>query len=137
MVDTNLLLRRLAVIRHCVDRLKGRQHLSLKHFLEDPDAQDIVVHNLQIAVQAAVDAGAHIVTDQGWELPGSSVGTFEVLARHGVLPSELAQRLRKATQLRNLLVHVYDEIRFETIYSTYQNNLGDLEHFCESVAARF
>jgi hypothetical protein len=48
------------------------------------------------------------------------VGTFEVLARHGLLSADL-----------------YDRIRFETIYATYQDDLGDLEHFCQAIAARF
>lgn len=69
------------------------------------------------------------------------VDTFLLLRRlaviHGVLTAALAQRLRKAAQLRNLLVHVYDQIRFETIYATYQNDLGDLEDFCAAVVARF
>ncbi len=132
-MDRSLLLRRLAVTRGCLQRIESKRPLSLSQFLADADAQDVVLRNLQVAIQACLDCASHLISEQGWELPGSSVGTFGVLARHGVLEPELAQRLSQALRLRNMLVHAYDSLSLERIYETYQQDLGDLEDFCRAV----
>ncbi|MBI3929760.1 MAG: DUF86 domain-containing protein [Armatimonadetes bacterium] len=137
MVDTSLLLRRLATIRHSLDRLKSKRELSRAEFLADPDAQDVVLRHLQVGVQAALDAAFHVIRDAGWELPGASVASFEVLARHGVLEPELADRLRLAGQMRNLLVHVYDAINLDRVYEAYQHSAEDLERFCQALVVHF
>ena len=132
-MDRPLLLRRLAVTRGCLQRIQSKRDLSESQFLADPDAQDVVLRNLQVAIQACLDCASHIISEQGWELPGSNVGTFGVLARHGLLEPELAQRLSQALRLRNMLVHAYDSLSLERIYETYQEDLGDLEEFCRAV----
>lgn len=135
MVDTALLLRRLTVIRHSLARLESKQGLTREAFLADADAQDVVLRNLQVGVQACLDAGLHIIQDSGWELPGASVVVFEILARHGVVPAELASRLRRAAQMRNLLVHAYDAIDMARVHQTYTESSHDLEQFCRAVVA--
>ncbi len=127
------MLRRLAVTRGCLQRIQSKRGLSLAQFLADADAQDVVLRNLQVAIQACLDCASHIISEQGWELPGSNAGTFGVLARHGLLDSELALRLAQALRLRNMLVHAYDSLSLERIYETYQEDLADLEDFCRAV----
>lgn len=94
------MLRRLAVTRGCLQRLQSKRALTESEFLADADAQDVVLRNLQVATQACLNCASHIISEQGWELPGSNVGTFGVLARHGLLDPELAQRLSQALRLR-------------------------------------
>ncbi len=137
MVDPTLLLRRMATIRHCLERLETRQELSREQFLADPDAQDIVLRNLQVGVQAALDIALHIIRDEGWTMPGSSTGSFELLAQRGVIDFDLASRLRQAGQMRNLLVHVYDAIDLGKVYDVYQNHREDLTLFSRAVLEYF
>jgi len=101
--------------------------LSLARFLADADAQDVVFRNLQVAIQA------RLMSEQGWELAGSHPGTFGVLARHGLIDSELALRLAQALRPGNMLVHANDSLSLERIYETYQEDLADLEDFCRAV----
>lgn len=70
-------------------------------------------------------------------MPGSSVGSFEVLVGHGVLSAELGRRLRLAGQMRNLLVHVYDAVNLDRVYDAYQGSTSDLDEFCQAVVAHF
>ncbi|MBI3929425.1 MAG: DUF86 domain-containing protein [Armatimonadetes bacterium] len=137
MVDTSILLRRMATIRHSLSRLASKRGLSRAEFLADPDAQDVVLRHLQVGAQAALDAALHVIRDAGWELPGTSVGSFEVLARHGVIDPDLADRLRLAGQMRNLLVHVYDAINLDRVYEAYQHSAGDLERYCQALVGHF
>lgn len=132
-MDRNLILRRLAVVRGSLQRLHSKQGLSQEEFLQDADAQDVVLRHLQLAIQACLDCASHIISENGWELPGHSGGTFAVLARHQALDLALSQRLSQAVRLRNLLVHAYDSISLERVYETYHNDLDDLEQFCGQI----
>ncbi|MEW6283517.1 MAG: DUF86 domain-containing protein [Candidatus Eremiobacterota bacterium] len=138
MVDTNLLLRRVSVVRGCLQRLDSKRTLTRAEFLADADAQDVVLRNLQVAIQACMDAASHVVTDCGWELPGTTAGIFGVMARHGVIPAELSERLSRAVRLRNLLVHAYDSVSMERIHETLQGtDLDDLEQFCRALVTMY
>lgn len=137
MVDASIIRRRMATVRHCLDRLETKTGLSRDEFLASLDAQDVVLRNLQVGVQAAIDIALHVVRDEGWEMPGSSVGSFEVLVGHGVLSAELGRRLRLAGQMRNLLVHVYDAVNLDRVYDAYQGSTSDLDEFCQAVVAHF
>jgi uncharacterized protein YutE (UPF0331/DUF86 family) len=137
LVDTSILLRRMAIVRHCLNRLEKHSHMSTSEFMSDIDAQDIVLRNLQVGIQASLDIALHIVSDEGWELPGASTGTFDILSRHGVLPQELADRLRLAVQMRSLLVHAYDAIDMQRVHRTCQDCVSDLELFAECVVDHF
>ncbi len=137
MVDSAILLRRLASVRHCLERLDSKRTLVQEEFLRDLDAQDVVLRNLQVGIQAALDIALHIIRDSGWELPGASVGSFEILARQGVLSPELAARLRLAGQMRNLLVHVYDAIDITKVFQAYQVSVDDLEAFSRAIVAYY
>lgn len=111
--------------------------MSEAEFLADPDAQDVVLRNLQVGIQAALDIALHIVRDEGWELPGQTTAVFDILARHQVVEPDLAGRLRQAVQMRNLLVHAYDAIDHRRVYSAYQESANDLALFGKRVAERF
>lgn len=73
-MDKSLLLRRLAVTRGCLQRIQTKQSVRQTQGLTDLDAQDVVLRNLQVAIQACLDCASHIVSEESWELPGSKVG---------------------------------------------------------------
>jgi uncharacterized protein YutE (UPF0331/DUF86 family) len=64
-LDRSLLLRRLAVTRGCLQRIQSKQALSQSQFLADADAQDVVLRNLQVAIQACLDCASHIISEEG------------------------------------------------------------------------
>ena len=127
----------MALVRHCLERLGTKTGLTEAEFLADADAQDVVLRNLQVGIQAILDIGLHVVRDEGWELPGASTGTFDVLASRGVIEQGLADRLRLAVQMRNLLVHAYDAIDMRRVFRACPDSIGDLESFAQAVAAYF
>jgi len=52
--------------------------------------------------------------------PQTYYNAFAEMARHGVLPAELATRLASTTGLRNRLVHGYDDINHEIVRYSLQ-----------------
>ena len=137
LVDPSILLRRMSVIRHCLERLSSKEVLSEQEFLVDADAQDVVLRNLQVGVQAALDIALHVVRDENWQLPGASTGTFDILAQRNVISQDLADRLRLAVQMRTLLVHAYEAIDMRRVFRAYRDSAQDLDLFGKAIAQYF
>ena len=89
--------------------------------------------DFQIAIQAALDIGSVILSDQAVWVPGAYKDIFPKLAEIGVLPPEFAQRLVGMAKFRNVLVHLYLEVDLQRVYRYLQENLDDFETFARYV----
>jgi uncharacterized protein YutE (UPF0331/DUF86 family) len=84
MVNKSVTLRKISLVRHNLSRLKDKEDCSLEFLKNDLDAQDIVLHNLQLAIQGCIDIGSHVVSDEGWGVAGSLNEIFYILQNKGV-----------------------------------------------------
>jgi uncharacterized protein YutE (UPF0331/DUF86 family) len=103
MVKVDVVGRKLT---RATDRLdKAERILSgpAGEFLADEDAQDLASFHLFLAIQECIDLALHWVVDEGWEAPDDAGSTFLVLADRKVIDRELAERMRDAVGLRNLM----------------------------------
>lgn len=137
MVRRSVLLKRIAGVRDHLARVATRRHLPLDQFLCDRDSQDVVLHNLQLAVQGCIDLGSHLIADQGWGVPGSYAEVFDLLRQHDVLSADLSRRMVQAAGFRNILVHDYLEVDLPTAYEIAASRTADLEAFLARVVERF
>lgn len=67
-----------------------------------------------------------------WGPAEDSAAAVRLLAQHGVVDAELAQRLAAATGFRNVLVHGYAEIDDERVVANL-DLLGDFDAFSDQV----
>ena len=103
-------------------------------FLEDFRNSSSAKYLLVVAIEAAIDICNHIAARAFQRAPSSYSDCFAVLAEAKVISSDLATRLMKMAQFRNLLVHVYWEVDDGRVYEVLQNDLNDLDEFREQVA---
>jgi len=61
--------------------------------------------------------------------------SFDILARAGLIPEELAADLSDLAGFRNVLVHIYWGLNLEEIYGILQNDLKALRSFRDEVKA--
>jgi uncharacterized protein YutE (UPF0331/DUF86 family) len=134
MTDGPLLAKRLARIETCVADLRRRARPE--QLAEDVVEQGFVEHTLQIAIQSAMDCAAHIVTDERLGEPESRQRYFDILARHGWLSADLADKLKKMVGFRNVLVHGYDDVDLAIVRDVVEHRLGDLLEFVAAIRAR-
>ena len=134
MTDPDLVLKKLARIETCIQEL-GR--------FGNPDAlgrdvreQRFIEHTLQIAIQAAIDAAAHVVADERLGEARTQRELFDLLERAGWLPAALLERMRGMCGFRNVLVHGYDDVDLEIVRDVLEHGLPDLLAFVRSVRAR-
>ena len=137
MVNRSVVLRKISHIRHALSRIKAKSKVSLDIFKNDIDSQDIVLYNLQIAIQACIDIGTHIIADEGWGVAGSFSEVFYVLHNNGVININLTEKMVSMAGLRNILIHEYEYINLEAIYNILQTNLKDIEKFIIAVLGYF
>jgi uncharacterized protein YutE (UPF0331/DUF86 family) len=137
MVDASLILRKISRVRNNLSRLREKEKISLKSFKEDLDIQDIVLHNLQLAIQGCIDIGSHIISDEGWGIAGSLSEIFYILQEKGVIRGDLTEKMVSVVGFRNILIHEYDEINLNIVHDILQNHLIDIDEYLLSVVNHF
>ena len=134
MVNRNLLSSKLAELADRVNRLRSLAKLSLEELTANRDAFDLASFNLMLAVQVCADIAAHLIADEGWQAAKNLAEGFTRLEEQGVISTAVAQALRKAVGLRNVVAHGYARVDPTAIHSAATDGLADLEAFSQGVA---
>ena len=134
MTDPQLVAKKLAAIETHVRELRSQADLERLH--TDVKEERFVAHTLQLAVQAALDAASHIVSDERLGEPETNQELFTLLERGDWIERGLAGRLREMARFRNLLVHGYAKVDLAIVEEIVRSHLGDLEGFVEVVRGR-
>ena len=132
-MDKQIVEQKLESLRRCIERIQGKQPLTVNDLETDIDKQDIISLNLSRAVQLTVDIGVHIISSLSSQVPETMGQTFEVLADKHVIPKELATRLKKSVGFRNIAVHNYDAINWDIVHSIVQLHLRDFSEFAKAI----
>lgn len=134
MVDRDVVERRL---RQLDERVVLLRDLADRHdegsYRREVALRAQVERHLQLAIQAAIDLASHVVAEDTSALPDDYGQTFLALADAGIILPDLADRLRRAAGLRNLLVHGYSDINDRIVWASL-NDLGDLTAFATAMA---
>lgn len=128
MVDRDVVIAKISSVQRCLKRIKDVSGLN-PDSLDNLDTQEIVILNIQRAVQGVIDIAAHIVADEGLGVPVELRENFEFLSREGIINKELSARLKKMVGFRNIAVHEYETINNDILKSILQYNLKDIEDF--------
>jgi len=128
----DVLLAKLGSIQRCLHRIRtvtGGNPARVR----DIDVQDIVVLNLQRAIQSAIDLAAHTIAARGWGLPDTLKKHFTILEHEHVISSDLARRLEAMIGFRNIAIHDYEVLDPAILETVVAQRLGDLEDFAEQI----
>jgi uncharacterized protein YutE (UPF0331/DUF86 family) len=134
MTDPDLVAKKLAFIETCVQDLRTLARPD--RIADDLREERFVEHTLQLAIQAALDVGSHLVSDERLGEPETSRDIFRLLARAGAVPPGLAERLERMAGFRNVVVHLYQEVDLDIVRDVVENHLGDLLEFAEAIRTR-
>ena len=110
MVDRDLIVAKADAVKKHVDRATGKCQVDAGRFMRDRDRQDIVLFNLQMAVQNCIDIAAHIISDEGYGVPGSNNEMFYLLEENGYIETPVVEKMIAAVGFRNLVVHEYGNV---------------------------
>jgi len=128
-MDKDVLMNKLESLRRCVQRVQDKAPVSSDLLKGDYDLQDIIVLNLERAVQTCVDIGLHMISDLEIPVPDTMSEAFKTLNKAGYLDDLVTERMTKAVGFRNTAVHAYQEMDWEIVYRIITEHLDDFRDF--------
>jgi uncharacterized protein YutE (UPF0331/DUF86 family) len=133
MVDKDVILAKIGSIKKYLKRINNVSSITLEAFLDDINVQDIILFNIQLAVQNCIDVAAHIVSEEDMGIPGSANEMFYLLEENQYINNLLTEKMVKAVGFRNLIVHEYGKLDLKRAYDISQNDISDLDDFFKAI----
>lgn len=135
MVNQDIVKAKISHIEKNLQRLAEKQNITFEEFKRNVDAQDIILHNLQLAVQGCIDIASHVISNEGWTVPDTLLGLFDILMKHKIISAELSDRLKKMAGFRNIIVHEYGTIDLHKVHKIIRQDIGDIRLFLKRICA--
>ncbi|HET9768575.1 MAG TPA: DUF86 domain-containing protein [Thermoanaerobaculia bacterium] len=91
---------------------------------------DVLAHHRQVErifellVTAAADLLQHVLSERG-RTASSYREAFALAGQLGLIGPELSTRLQGAAKMRNVIVHLYEEINYQTLRDSIDPALAD------------
>ena len=133
MVNQGIVISKISHIENNLQRLKEKQKITLEELKKNSDLQDVILHNLQLSIQGCIDLASHIISDEGWMVPDTLAGLFDVLSKHKIIPEELNDRLKKMVGFRNIIIHEYGTIDLNKVHSILTQDMQDIYSYLKLI----
>jgi len=132
-MDDPVLMSKLDTLSRCMARIREKTPQNVPALERDVDVQDIIVLNLERAVQVCVDMAAHVLARTDTRAPASMVESFDLLCQIAAIDDHVAERMGKAVGFRNLVVHEYARIDWAVVFAIITNHLDDFRLFSRQI----
>lgn len=132
MVDIAVVRRILNSLNESLEHLKSKRDVSLEEYKKDRDIQAVVERRLETAIQACIDIGNHIISQQNLGSPSDYGEIFLILSQKGIINNKQSEKLIKMAGFRNVLIHEYRDILIDKVYDILQNRLSDFYDFARA-----
>ena len=134
MVRREVIRKRLQRLEEYLQVLETLAGYSESEFLASPERYGSAERFLQLAIEATIDIGNHIVADLQLGQVEVSRDVAYLLADAGKISPELRERWIRMIGFRNILVHDYLDIDRHIVYEVLQNHLDDLRLLMQTFA---
>jgi len=91
-------------------------------------------HAMQNCIAAVIDIAQHIVSERMQSQPESYSDAIVALGGLGVLEPSFADDFSRVAKLRNVLVHLYDNVDHTFLFSLVPNLIRDSKKFIKQVS---
>jgi uncharacterized protein YutE (UPF0331/DUF86 family) len=136
MVKPDVVLRKLTRATDWLDKAENLLSRPAEAFLAEKESQDLASFYLLLSIQECIDLALHWVVDEGWEAPDDSGSAFLVLADRRAIDRDLAEQMRGAVGLRDLIAHGYSLVDHSRMHQEYEKGVTSLRRFLAAVAAK-
>ncbi len=124
---------RLRYLERALLYLKSKENVSLTDLESNYELRSAIKRNFEIAIEAAIDIGEMVLSQEGAKMPETYREIFLKLGELEVLPREFSEKIAPMAGFRNILVHQYGEADLNKLYGFLKGRLDDLEEFIRYV----
>ena len=129
MVNVPLIRRLLNNLEGYVGDLKSADDITHAKYVKDIRIQRFVERTIHIAIECCIDIVQHIISSEGFREPVSYPDAFLVLAEKKILSPDSMNDYRQMAQIRNKIVHYYEKIDPEQVYTIFRTKLDTFDSF--------
>ena len=129
----DIIVNKVQSIQRCIRRARDELELAGTGFREDYTRQDAAILNITRACEQAIDLANHIIRTHKMGIPTSSRESFDLLERQGVIPNDLAAKLRKMIGFRNTAVHQYQQLNIDIVIKIIRSGLDEFIAFTDAI----
>ncbi|MBI1921462.1 MAG: DUF86 domain-containing protein [Geobacter sp.] len=133
MVDKEVVERLLGLLEEYLNDLESVQDVGFDEYKSAKQVRRFVERTLQIAIEACLDLGNHIIADEGLREPEDNKDVFKVLAEAGIIDAKLLGSLQPMASFRNLIVHDYGKIDDEIVFGILKRRLEDFREYSKRI----
>ncbi|MDR2651962.1 MAG: DUF86 domain-containing protein [Prevotellaceae bacterium] len=121
----------MIIIGEKISLIESWKIVSFSMLQENLMLQNAVEHALQIAIEAIIDTAERVLAIEKQPTPATSVDAIQKLQTLGIIP--LNPAYIEMVKFRNFIVHRYEKIDLEIIYTTIKNKLPLFREFVDAI----
>jgi uncharacterized protein YutE (UPF0331/DUF86 family) len=130
-MSPQVISRKLALLRTYLNDLKALADRGTVR--EDHYATERLI---QLIVETMFDLMSHWLTARGLLAPDGYAEVVLESGRRGLITEDLSRRLLPAARMRNLLVHMYEQIDLDKLQEAIPSVFQDTQEFIRQVSAQ-
>jgi uncharacterized protein YutE (UPF0331/DUF86 family) len=131
VMKNGVIQNKLARVEAYITRLQEIIPDGFEDFEKDWKTQMIAERGLQILIEIIIDVANRLIAIKNWGPTTSSADSIRLLVLKKVISSE--EPYLRMIKFRNFIVHDYDKVDNEVVYSILTQNLDDIRRFREEV----
>ena len=132
-MEREIILAKFESLEKCVRRIEAQNVSDALELEENLDKQEVIILNLQRAVQICVDIGNHVLLDFPSATPSTMSETFRKMRENNLIADKTCENLSKAVGFRNIAIHQYEDVDCKIIFSIVKKHLCDFREFAKDV----
>ncbi|AFY75032.1 hypothetical protein Syn7502_03138 [Synechococcus sp. PCC 7502] len=127
-VNPAIVMAKLAYMKQYLLDLIRFKDISLEDYLNS-DNHYVVERLLQLIADVQTDVNRHLIKGLGGVQPRENAETAIVINSLGVIEIGLAQKMSASIGLRNVIVHLYDELNPEIVHGAISKTITDYAQY--------
>ena len=121
-------------IQKFLEELESILPNSLDEYLTDFKIKAVCERYFEKIIEAVIDLGFLIIKENGFKTPEDDKNVFDILRDEKIISEVLAEKLKDAKGMRNIIAHEYGKINDELIFEAVTEQLlGDVNNFLKEL----
>jgi uncharacterized protein YutE (UPF0331/DUF86 family) len=126
MVNREVVKNKLIHLEEYINDLDANHDLTIEELKNDKVLFRYLERTLHLAVEAVLDIGGHIISDERLGSPSFNSEIIEILAENNIIQANTDDYIEMA-KFRNIIVHDYADIDPEILLKIVKEKIDDLK----------